>query len=62
MIPALSLMIGAYIVARLLDTATRENVQPGVYWASVLACLITMGAVAYIFYLAQVVGDSLPLP
>ena len=56
MIPALSLMVGAYIVARMLDSATREGVQPGVYWASILTCVVAMGCVAYIFLLAREVG------
>lgn len=61
MIPALSLMIGTYIVIRLLAMASREDGSTGMYAACVIGCLIALGCVAYIFVTARQVGSVLGL-
>lgn len=61
MIPAFALMIGTYIVVRLLDMAVREGAPTSMYAACVIGCLIALGCVAYIFVTARQVGATLGL-
>lgn len=60
MIPAISLMVGMYIITRCVDLIDRSDTSTPVAACAGMTLVVTVGAVGYIVYQGWRLGRVLP--